>query len=75
MATKTKRIKMMGVTYSVTFIEGSDGWKVFSVGKPSNRMPLSFAPFEVMDIAMQRNKPTSPTLDEAVARVREDVPA
>lgn len=73
--TVTKRIKMMGVTYSVTFICGKEGWKVFSVGKPSNRMPLSFTPFEVMDLAMQRVKPTFPTIDAAVAYVRSGIPA
>jgi hypothetical protein len=45
-----------GVTYSWTIGNNKDGdYRVLSVGNPSNKMPMSFAPFEIMDMAMNKS--------------------
>lgn len=54
---KTIRCKAKhGVTYSWRVGETKDGrFKPLSVGKPSNRMPMDFAPFEIMDAVLNRS--------------------
>jgi hypothetical protein len=45
-----------GVTYSWSIGKNRDGkFKPTSVGKPSNRMPMDFAPFEIMDAVLNRS--------------------
>ena len=45
-----------GVTYSWLIGKTRDGkFKPMSVGKPSNRMPMDFAPFAIMDAVMNKS--------------------
>jgi hypothetical protein len=42
-----------GVSYSWGIGKNKDGkFKAVSVGKPSNKMPMDFAPFEIMDAVL-----------------------
>jgi len=68
---KTIRCKARhGVTYSWTIGRNRDGkFKALSVGKPSNRMPMAFAPFEIMDAVLNRST-VFDTEDEAEKFVR-----
>ncbi len=45
-----------GVSYTWRIGKNRDDkFKALSVGKPSNRMPMDFAPFDIMDAVMNRN--------------------
>lgn len=45
-----------GVTYLWRLGKNRDGkFRALSVGKPSNRMPMDFAPFPIMDAAVNRS--------------------
>lgn len=59
-----------GVTYSWCISQNKDGkFKPVSVGKPSNKMPMDFAPFEIMD-AVVNHSVVFETEDQAVDYVR-----
>lgn len=55
--TKTIRCKSQhGVTYTWRIGQNKDGkWRSLSVGKPSNKMPMDFAPFRIMDAVLNKN--------------------
>lgn len=45
-----------GVTYSWRIGKNREGkFKPVSVGKPSNRMPMDFAPFPIMDAVLNKH--------------------
>lgn len=54
---KTVRCKASnGVIYSWTIGKNRDGkFRALSVGKPSPKMPMDFAPFQVMDAVLNRH--------------------
>jgi translation elongation factor EF-1alpha len=44
-----------GVSYSWIIDKNKDGkFRAVSVGKPSNKAPMDFTPFEIMDAVMNR---------------------
>jgi hypothetical protein len=55
METKIRCKAKNGITYSWRIGPNKDGkFKALSVGKPSNHMPMDFAPFEIMDAVLGR---------------------